>query len=44
MGIDDFDAPDQIERFRSRVSGRLAEHGQLADLALGEAFRLMKDL
>jgi LmbE family N-acetylglucosaminyl deacetylase len=44
MGIDNLDATDEVERFRSRITERLAEHGRLADLALGEAFRLMKDL
>jgi LmbE family N-acetylglucosaminyl deacetylase len=44
MGIDDPDATSEVDRFRSQVIEQLAEHGRLAGLAFGEAFRLMKDL
>jgi LmbE family N-acetylglucosaminyl deacetylase len=44
MGIDDPDAASEVDRFRSQVIEQMAEHGRLAGLAFGEAFRLMKDL
>jgi LmbE family N-acetylglucosaminyl deacetylase len=44
MGIEDPDATDDIDEFRTRVRQRLTEHGGLAGLPAGEAFRLLKDL
>jgi LmbE family N-acetylglucosaminyl deacetylase len=44
MGIDDSDDEAQLDRFRRRVHERAAEHGGLAGLAFGEAFRLLTDL
>lgn len=44
MSIDDPDAVDEVEAFRSRVVERLVEHGCLAGLPLGEAFKLMTEL
>ena len=34
-------AADQIERFRERMLGRATEHGALAGIGLGEAFKLL---
>ncbi len=44
MHIDDPDAEAEVERFRDRTKTRLAEHGRLANVALGEAFKLMQNL
>ena len=44
MDIDDPDDEAQLDRFRRRVHERAAEHGALAGLPLGEAFRLLTDL
>ena len=44
MHIDDPDDAEQIEHFRRRVHGRAAEHGALAGLAAGEAFKLLTEL
>ena len=44
MGIDDPDADDAAERFRTRILRRLREHGHLAGLDLAEAFKLMDRL
>jgi hypothetical protein len=38
------DAERQLEAFRARVRDRLAEHGALAGVALGEAFKAITDL
>jgi hypothetical protein len=35
---------EQLAAFRSRVRDRLAEHGALAGVALGEAFKAITDL
>ena len=44
MHIDDASSDDQVAAFRARVLGRLGEHGALAGLAAGEAFKVMQDL
>lgn len=44
MHIDDPDSATEIERFRSQIVDRLSEHGRQAGLAMGEAFKLMKNL
>lgn len=44
MGIDHPEADDEILRFRQHVTDRLVEHGGLAGLAQGEAFKLMTKL
>ena len=44
MHIDDTSAADQVQAFRDRTMGRLAEHGALAGVPLGEAFKVMRDL
>jgi LmbE family N-acetylglucosaminyl deacetylase len=44
MRIDDPEADDEVERFRAHIRERLAEHGALADLAQGEAFKLLTKL
>ncbi|HEX2038542.1 MAG TPA: PIG-L deacetylase family protein [Acidimicrobiales bacterium] len=44
MHIDDPDDAEQVERFRRRVHDRAAEHGALAGVASGEAFKLLADL
>jgi LmbE family N-acetylglucosaminyl deacetylase len=44
MHIDDPDAPTELDRFRANVAARLAEHGRYADVALGEAFKLINNL
>ncbi len=43
MHVED-DDPDALAPFRSRVLTRLQEHGALAGLALGEAFKLVENL
>ncbi|MDQ3757791.1 MAG: PIG-L family deacetylase [Actinomycetota bacterium] len=44
MDIEDSDDSEQVERFRRRVHQRAGEHGALAGLATGEAFKLIADL
>lgn len=44
MDIDDPDAIDEVAAFSTRTVQRLAEHGRMAGLALGEAFKLMTRL
>ncbi len=44
MHVEDDDAPDALAPFRSRVLTRLQEHGALAGVALGEAFKLVENL
>lgn len=44
MHIDDPDAADEVEAFRARMLDRLAEHGRMAGLERGEAFKLMTKL
>jgi len=44
MDIDDSTSPDQVEEFGSRVRARLGEHGRLAGVDLGEAFKVMREL
>lgn len=44
MHIDDPSAAHEVEAFRERVLERLRRHGSLADLALGEAFKLVDEL
>ncbi len=44
MQIDDPTVADEVEAFRERVLEQLRGDGALADLALGEAFKLMEDL
>lgn len=44
MAIDDAGTAAQVGAFRARVEGRLAEHGQIAALAAGEAFRLISEV
>ena len=44
MKIEDPSADAEVESFRQRVLGRLAEHGALAGLERGEAFKAMRDL
>ena len=44
MQIDDATALDQVTAFRQRVEDRLAEHGALAGVSRGEAFRALLDL
>ncbi len=41
MGIDDARAADQVATFRDEVLARLAEHGALAGVAQGEAFKVI---
>jgi len=43
MGIED-GSSEQFDAFADRVRTRLAEHGALADVAAGEAFRAIRDL
>jgi len=43
MGIDD-GSSEQLDAFAHRVRTQLAEHGALADVAAGEAFRAIRDL
>jgi len=44
MRIDDPGAEGEVQQFRERVTQRLAEHGAIAGLPHGEAFRLLPDL
>ena len=44
MHIDDPDDAEQVERFRLRIHERAAEHGALAGLPAGEAFKLLTEL
>ena len=44
MDIDDPEAADEVDAFRSRMMERLSEHGRIGGLALGEAFKLMTKL
>ena len=44
MHIDDLDDDAQVAAFRERLERRLAEHGALAGLARGEAFKRVTDL
>ena len=44
MGIEDSGRPEQVDAFRRRVLDKLTEHGALAGVAEGEAFRLIRDL
>jgi LmbE family N-acetylglucosaminyl deacetylase len=44
MGIEDGAAAAEVDSFRSRMLQRLSEHGQLAGLAQGEAFKLITKL
>jgi LmbE family N-acetylglucosaminyl deacetylase len=44
MRIDDVDATNEVAAFKSRMLERLAEHGALAGVALGESFKLMNRL
>ena len=43
-GIEDPGSADEVGAFRARIEERLAEHGRLAGLALGEAFKLVAKL
>ncbi len=44
MAIDDAESADQRAAFADRMQQRLAEHGARAGVALGEAFKVMRDL
>jgi LmbE family N-acetylglucosaminyl deacetylase len=44
MQVDDPDAADQMENFRTRVSTRAAEHGQRAGVPYGELFKAIREL
>jgi len=44
MHIDDAGAAEQIEAFAARVDQRLRDHGALAGIERGEAFKLLTDL
>ena len=44
MHIDDASSDDQVAAFRTRVLGRLGDHGAIAGIELGEAFKVMRDL
>jgi LmbE family N-acetylglucosaminyl deacetylase len=44
MSIDDPDAGSEVEQFRARIVGRLADWGSSAGVPLGEAFKLLQDL
>jgi LmbE family N-acetylglucosaminyl deacetylase len=44
MAIDRADDDEQVAAFRDRVHRRLVEHGALAGVATGEAFKAMRDL
>jgi LmbE family N-acetylglucosaminyl deacetylase len=44
MRIDDPDAAVEVEAFATRVHARLADHGALAGVEHGEAFKLMTKL
>ena len=44
MRIEDPGAADEVAAFRTRIEKRLAEHGALGGVSLGEAFKLMPHL
>lgn len=44
MDIGDPDSGHEVEAFRERMHGRLRDHGRMAGLELGEAFKLMSRL
>ncbi len=44
VDADDPEATAQLDAFRDRVRARLAEHGRLAGVPLGEAFKALTDL
>jgi LmbE family N-acetylglucosaminyl deacetylase len=44
MGVDNADSQDELESFSDRMRERLTEHGAIAGLAAGEAFKLIADL
>ncbi len=44
MRVDDPAAAEQLEGFRTRVTGRAAEQGQRAGVAYGEAFKAIREL
>ena len=44
MKVDGPDAAEQLESFRTRVADRAAAHGQLAGVALGEMFKVIREL
>jgi LmbE family N-acetylglucosaminyl deacetylase len=44
MHVDDADTPGALDVFRARVVARLREHGAIAGLAVGEAFKLVENL
>ncbi len=44
MRVDDPEAADQLESFRTRVTARAAEHGQRAGVAYGEIFKAIREL
>ncbi len=44
MRIEDGAATGEVDAFRTRMMDRLGEHGSLAGLAAGEAFKLMAKL
>ena len=44
MHIDDASSDDQVAAFRTKVLGRLGEHGSLVGAPTGEAFKVMHDL
>lgn len=44
MHIDDESSEEQLQRFRSRMLEKFAAHGALAELASGEAFKLISNL
>jgi LmbE family N-acetylglucosaminyl deacetylase len=44
MKIDDTSSADQVAAFRTRVLGRLGEHGALARVERGEAFKAIREL
>jgi hypothetical protein len=44
MHIDDETDAEQVERFHQRMLSRLEEHGALAGVGRGEAFKVIRDL
>lgn len=44
MSVDDPEAHDQLDAFRQRVQDRLTEHGRLAGIPSGEAFKAITEL
>jgi LmbE family N-acetylglucosaminyl deacetylase len=44
MQIEDPVAGDEVESFTNRIRRRLSDHGALANLGAGEAFKLIRDL